>query len=187
MIQFIIQTAGLLAILYFMPWLGELKNEARLVGASVGAVFFSAFLMLIWELFKAPYTMQAAALQNLRQLETVLHLNEDKDRVVKLGSEIYDRWYQAMPAATLDADYSEASQIEKEALAFVEKYYDIRDVLYYQHGHDTRGVQEPFNIRAFLNGRLERFVHTISVSSTKAELRASELGPMVVGKRIASS
>ena len=53
-IGFILQTAGLFGILYFQPWVGNLPDESKLVGASVAAVFLSALLRFLWSLATAP-------------------------------------------------------------------------------------------------------------------------------------
>ena len=51
---FILQTTFLFAILYYLPWLGDVQAEGRLAAAGIGSVFLSALLIFAWDLVRAP-------------------------------------------------------------------------------------------------------------------------------------
>jgi len=58
-ISFLIQTAVVLALIYFIPWLGEITGESRLMAAKVAAVLMSGFFSFVWEVMKARYAASA--------------------------------------------------------------------------------------------------------------------------------
>lgn len=53
-VAFVLQTTILFALLYFQPWLGDVRAEGRLAAAGVASVLLSAVLSFLWDLFRAP-------------------------------------------------------------------------------------------------------------------------------------
>ncbi len=72
MIGFSVQSAILFALLYFVPVLGDLTGQARLVLAGSGAVVASGVLLFIWDLWTAPGRMHGHVSQELREHHRVL-------------------------------------------------------------------------------------------------------------------
>lgn len=93
---FLIQTSVVFAILYFQPWVGNLENEAKLVGAGVIAVILSAILSFLWDLMVSPKEIyekleqdHAAAVHSMGWYADQAEAQDQLIALYKEGEDIY--------------------------------------------------------------------------------------------------
>lgn len=129
-IGFLIQTAIVLGLLYFIPWFGDIQDEARLVAATVGAVLVSGFLLFLGDLLSAPMRLQQRSEARILLLETALRLDADVDAMKAETLEICERG-RKLNASEL----TEESVVvwKNDALKALRKYYDINFVYSLEH------------------------------------------------------
>ena len=164
LIAFIIQTVLLLAILFYVPWFGQLQDEARLVAATVGAVLTSSFLVLVFEFLKAPSTLHSRLSVDLVKMRNHLRFDQDVEGVKRQGYEIYEGWVRAMPTGgTLKDNFDEAEVFEKQASDFIQRHYSSTEYMSYQYGMGYSVEQNHAGTPLFYTKRLDR-VHTILLS-----------------------
>lgn len=176
-IQFAIQTGVFLTILFFLPVLGQFKDEARLTLAAIGGLITSAVLMFLIELVKAPALMAERSRAEVIRLGQVLKFNQDDKAIRQEGYDIYERWRAAMPPETYDANYAPIEPIEAEAREFIKMNFHDRELMSYKYGTGYHAEDPPVGGPAYYRRRLDAF-HSILLScSTEAEEMSYQFRP----------
>lgn len=170
-IQFLIQTGVFLAILFFLPVLGQVQDEARLVLAGVGGLIASAVTMFLIELLKAPANIALADRAEVQRLGRALRFEENTEEVRAKGYEIYETWRRSLPkfTDTLDANWGPVAPVEEMAESFIAEHFEHSTLMSYRYGLGYHVEDEEKGTPSYYKRRFDAF-HTILLSyPTKAE------------------
>lgn len=130
---FFIQTVVLVAVFYFVPWLGDFQGSARLALMTAGGAIGSAALMFLWDLAAAPVRLDRLQAREIARLIRVIRSVEEADAAVQDLARLLDvgrdllRGAQAGPAAlTALADWAREVEAVLEARFEAAALYQFR-------------------------------------------------------------
>lgn len=181
MILFTIQTAVLLGVLYFAPWLGDVQGEARMIAAGVGAVLMSALFHLAWELIRAPASLHNRVMVRLEDACKALDLRRDAEAV---KNEMLNHCRQGralLQAGNISRDAVETWKTQ--ALSSLHANYDITHA--YEFEHETGHWRDPESERERLKhlvGKLESIALSWGSRAERAYADFSALIPQHIPK-----
>ncbi len=170
-IGFLIQSAVLFGILYFIPWLGVLKDEARLAAAASAAIVISGVLLLLVDIIRAPKKMNDMAGARLCELHRALRLDENTE-AIKL--EMLALCEEGRALVARKATRLEADTWKPLALEALKKHYDINFI--YEFEHETYNLRLPKDDDQRLEWMVSRLEETTLSWGSKAERAQTDFG-----------
>lgn len=172
MIAYFTQTVVLFALLYLMPWLGDLSGEARAVAALVGSVALSFVLLFVWDIARAPHLVDNDRLDQIWAMRKYLRVEGEAEAAATEGRTLYEEGLRLVGG---NADDQELDVWEARAAAFVRDHYDGRCYLSYLHGVGYRSEPTPLRDKAFYRTRLDRLHAILLTYSTIEQQRMDDL------------
>jgi hypothetical protein len=163
-IGFLIQSAALFGILYFMPWFGVLKDEARLAAAGSAAIVISGVLLLIVDILRAPKKMNDMAGARIRELHRALRLDQNAEAIKQ---EMLTLCQEGHVLVARKAARSEADAWKGRALDALKRHYDINFI--YEFEHETYTLRPPKDDDERLEWMVSRLEQTTLSWGSKAE------------------
>lgn len=168
-VGFVVRTVLVFALLYFLPWFGDLTGQAKEVAAAAAAVLFSFVLAFLWDLLRAPASIDAELRRQLNIIGGRLRLQDDVDAIKLLGHAIFEKGVASYHGVK-GPQRGEAWRIwSEEAERYLETHFDPHAVFSFRTGHrfDTTDAEgRSLDIR--WSHQLDRFAMAITHQS-KAE------------------
>jgi hypothetical protein len=125
MIGYIVQSAVLFLVLFFMPILGNFDEESRLALAGALAVIASAPLLLVWDFIGAPYRIHKLQQQRIAEVENAVASFADANAVIARLSELYGEGRNSYDTERPRAEWERVMQDwEEKVLVVLREYFD---------------------------------------------------------------
>lgn len=168
-IGFLINAVVVMAVVFYLPWFGDVKEESRLVGATVAAFLSTGMLWLIIDFIRAPRQMNELSRNRMRDFEYALRLQDDVTAVRKSMMELCKAGRVLLKK---NASISEIEDWKVSALQALKEHYD--DTHVYEFENETPFPYTPKTDALRATWLVEHFERTTLSWSSKAE-RMQEL------------
>jgi hypothetical protein len=170
----------------YVPPLGDLKDQFRLVLAASCAVVFSGVLQFVWDLITSPARIHARVIKQFQAQHNALNDIVDHERQLRILAALYEEGqtkYQTMLSpeqyqSTTDEWANRVAEVltEKFSVSDAFKFNDARrnqNVFRIMVGTDTEWQAATHRQRASISGRLDALRDIIEYSTGRAPNYAS--------------